>query len=79
MVLVVHSDALYLNEKQAWSRAGRHFSTGGHFFLSNTDVYPPNNDTVINTMQIIKAVMSSKAEAELWAVFLNAKQAMPMC
>ena len=63
MVVAIHSDASYLNEKQAQSRAG------GHFFLSNTDVFPPNNGVVLNTTQIIKAVMSSIAEAELRSAF----------
>jgi hypothetical protein len=35
MILNVHSDAGYLNEKKARSRAG------GHFFLSNNDTSPP--------------------------------------
>ena len=46
--------------------------------MSNTNVYSLNNGTVLNTAQIIKAVMSSTAKAELGAFFLNAKQAAPM-
>jgi hypothetical protein len=68
MILCIHSDAGYANEKNARSRAG------GHFFLSNNDQHPPNNGAIMTTATIIKAVMSSAAEAELGALFLNAKE-----
>ena len=38
---------------------------------------PPNNGAVLNTAQIIKVVMSSVAEAELGAMFINAQEAVP--
>ena len=63
MVLAVHSDAGYLNEPNARSRAG------GHFFLSNHAAHPPNNGAILNLAQIIKNVMSSATEAELGALF----------
>lgn len=69
MVLAVHSDAGYLNEKLARSRAG------GHFFLSSNSTYPSNNGAILTIAQIIKAVMASAAEAELGALFINAKEA----
>jgi hypothetical protein len=69
MVLAVHSDAGYLNEKLARSRAG------GHFFLSTNVTYPSNNGAILTIVQIIKAVMASAAEAELGALFINAKEA----
>jgi hypothetical protein len=68
MILCIHSDKGYANEKNARSRAG------GHFFLSNNDQFPPNNGAILTTATIIKAVMSSAAEAELGALFLNAKE-----
>jgi len=68
MILCIHSDAGYANEKNARSRAG------GHFFLSTDDQFPPNNGAILTTASIIKAVMSSAAEAELGALFLNAKE-----
>ena len=71
MVLNVHSDASYLCEPKAKSRAG------GHFFLSNDDDDPANNGAVLNIAQIIKNVMSSAAEAEIGALFLNSRQAIP--
>ena len=70
MVLAVHSDAGYINEPKAQSRAG------GHFYLSSDENFPPNNGVILNIAQIIKAVMSSAAEAELGALFINAKEAI---
>ena len=71
MVLVVHSDASYLSEPKARSRAG------GHFFLSSDTADPENNGAVLNLAQLIKAVMSSAAEAELGALYINACEAIP--
>ena len=71
MTLAIHSDASYLSESKARSRAG------GHFFMSNNAANPPNNGAVLNILQIIKSVMSSAAEAELGALFINSKQAVP--
>ena len=70
MILAVHSDAGYLNENKARSRAG------GHFFLSSNTPLPPNNGAILTIAQIIRAVMSSAAEAELGALFINAKEAI---
>ena len=47
-------------------------------FLSNQDGIPINNGAVLGISQIIKAVMSSAAEAELGALFINAKMAVAM-
>ena len=71
MLLAVHSDASYLSEPKARSRAG------GHFYCSTGDEYPPNNGAVLTIAQIIKAVMSSAAEAEVGALFINAREAIP--
>ena len=70
MVLAVHSDAGYLNEPNARSRAG------GHFFLSNHAAHPPNNGAILNLAQIIKNVMSSATEAELGALFITTREAV---
>jgi hypothetical protein len=70
MILQVHSDAGYCNEKKSRSRAG------GHFFFSNGDDDSPNNGAILTIASIIKAVMSSAAEAELGALYLNAKEAI---
>ena len=44
---------------------------------SNKDI-PQNNGAVLNIWQITKTVMSSAAEAELGALFINAKLALPI-
>ena len=72
MVLTIHSDASYLSEPKARSRAG------GHFFLSENDSDPRDNGAIHTVAKIIKAVMSSAAEAELGGLFINAKTAMPI-
>jgi hypothetical protein len=57
-------------EKNARSRAG------GHFPLSNDKTFPPNNGAILTNATIIKAAMSSAAEAKLGALYLNAKEAV---
>jgi hypothetical protein len=80
MALHVHSDASYLSASQARSRIG------GYFFLSATpndgqtppapdSTPPPFNGPVHVNTTILKSVMASAAEAELGAVFYNAKDA----
>jgi hypothetical protein len=71
MVLTVHSNASYLSKPKARSQAGRHF-----FLLSDTEDLI-NNGAVLNLAQIIKAVMSSAAEAEPGALYINACKAVP--
>jgi hypothetical protein len=68
MVLAIHSDAGYLNEEGARSRAG------GHHFLSENVASPSNNGAIYNEASIIKAVMSSAAEAEIGALYTNARK-----
>jgi hypothetical protein len=72
MVLAVHSDASYLSEPAARSRVG------GHFFCSSDVEDPPDNGAVLNISKILKAVMSSAAEAELGGLYINAREAIPM-
>jgi hypothetical protein len=72
MVLAIHSNSGYLNESKAQSRAG------GHFFMSSNLQNPQNNGAVLTIAHIIDAVMSSAAEAELGALFINAKEAVHM-
>jgi hypothetical protein len=71
MVLAGHSNASYLLETNACSRAG------GHFFMSNNEAIPSNNGGILTILQIIKAVMSSTAEAEIGALYINCKEAIP--
>ncbi len=46
--------------------------------MAGSEEIPINNGAVLNISQIIKAVMSSAAEAELGALFINAKMAVSM-
>ncbi len=71
MVLIVHSNASYLSKPKARSRAG------GNFSMSSDTKDPPNNSAVLNIAQLIKAVMSSAAEAKLGALYINAHEAVP--
>jgi hypothetical protein len=68
MVLAVHSDASYLSEPKACSRAG------GHFFLSSDTTVPPNNGAVLNIAHIFKNVMSLATEAELAGLYIMARK-----
>ena len=80
MILHVASDASHICEERSRSQAG------GHFFLANQPVkngnkpptLPTNNGAIHTLCQIIKTVMSSAAEAEIGATFLNAKDALPI-
>ena len=72
MILAIHSDASYLSEPKSRSRAG------GHMFMTGRKEIPSNNGAVLNISQIIRAVMSSAAEAEIGALFINAKTAVSM-
>jgi hypothetical protein len=45
-------------------------------FLSNDNKFTPNNGAILTIATIIKAVMSSAVEAELGALFINAKEAV---
>jgi hypothetical protein len=71
MVLAGYSIALYLSKSNAQSRAG------GQFFMSKNVETPPNNGAVFTIFQIIKAVMSSAAEAKIGAHYINCHEAVP--
>ena len=45
--------------------------------MSNNSPIPANNGAVVTISQIIKAVMSSAAEAELGALSINCREAIP--
>ena len=72
MVLAVHSDVSYLNKPKARSRAR------GRFFMSSNTTFPANNGAIHNTAQVIKAIMSSTVEAELWALYINTNFVAPI-
>eukprot|EP00957_Ditylum_brightwellii_P185902 14153481-Ditylum_brightwellii.AAC.1 len=71
MVLRVHSDASYLSEPKVRSRAGGYFYLGNH--------HPQHmNGLVLVLLQILRNVMASAAEAEMGALFENAKEAVAL-
>jgi hypothetical protein len=72
MRLAIHSDTLYLSEPKARSRAG------SLMFMAGMEDIPINNGGVLNSLQIIIAVMSSAAEAELGALFIKTKTMVSM-
>jgi hypothetical protein len=69
MILHVHSDASYLSEDEAKSRAG------GFLYMGNAAKHQKKltNGAILIISKVLKRVMSSAAEAEIGAVFINAK------
>ena len=75
MILNVHSDASYLSARYARIQAS------GHFFLGwkPQDKHPIHlNGAIFTLCHILKLVAASAAEAEIGALFLNAKEAKIM-
>ena len=72
MVMAVHSNASYLCEPKAKSRAS------GHFFMSNNAKIPPNNGAILNIAHIIKQCMTLATEAELATVYITAQEVVYM-
>ena len=71
MILFIDSDAAYLVERGAKSRAE------GFFYLGNKDGTIINGSILV-LAKIIKFVMSSAAEAEIAGLFMNAKYVVPI-
>jgi hypothetical protein len=70
MILHIHSDASYLSENEAKSRAGGFFCMG-----SNTKTDKKlTNSAILIISKVLKHVMALSAEAEFGAVFINAKE-----
>jgi hypothetical protein len=69
MILYIHSDASYFSEIEANSRAG------GFFYMGNSadTADKLTNGAILIISTVLKHVMSSAAEAEIGAVFINAK------
>jgi hypothetical protein len=83
MCLHIHSDASYLSEANAHSRAG------GNFLVSaksadpakppSADIPPPPYNGAIHTISAIMAsVVASATEAEFGALFHNSRDAAPI-
>ena len=71
MILNVHSDASYLSETKAHSRACGHFFMG--WSLKDGDPVKLNG-AFFTLCTILRFVVASAAEAELGALFLNCKE-----
>ena len=71
MILHVDSDASYLVEPGTKSRGG------GYYYLSSHK-FPKINGSIHCMATLIKAIMSSAAEAELGKLFLNATHIVSM-
>jgi hypothetical protein len=76
MILHIESDASYLSQPKARSRAA------GYFYLSDKTIdiatKPRFNGNVHIHCQIMKEVLSSAAESELGALFYNGKDGCPI-
>jgi hypothetical protein len=70
MILHSHSDASYLSENEAKTRAG------GFFYMGNTSQNDKKltNGAILIRSKVLRNVMSSAAEAEIGAFFINAKE-----
>jgi hypothetical protein len=71
MQLKIHSDASYLSEPKAKSRIG------GYFYLgckTNSRMKPISNGPLLCQTTFLKHVVSSVAEADFGALFVNAKE-----
>jgi hypothetical protein len=70
MILKVQSDASYLSEPKARSRAA------GHFYMGMTGTEKDTRQgAILATTSIMKPVLSSASEAEIGALFENCKHA----
>jgi hypothetical protein len=70
IILHIHSDASYLSENEAKTRAG------GFFYMGNTTKNDKKltNGAILIVSKVLKRVISSAAEVEIGAVFINAKE-----
>jgi hypothetical protein len=71
MQLNIHSDASYLSETKAKSRIG------GYFYLGNKTNSPKktlSNGPLLCHTTVLKQVVSSVAEEEFGALFVDAKE-----
>jgi hypothetical protein len=71
MQLKIHSDASYLSELKSKSRIGGYFYLG---YKTNSRMRPLSNGPLLCQTTVLKHVVSSVAEAEFGALFVNAKE-----
>ena len=72
IVLAAHSYDGFNKDSKSWSHAG------DHIFLSEDTQTPKWNGAVLTIAQIIKFVMLSAAEAEIGALYITAKEMIPV-
>ena len=80
VVLHIHSNASYFSETKARTRAG------GHYLLSDRSLQPnqpPKTSPLINSpiytvSTIMSNFMSSAAEADIGATFINLQESVPI-
>jgi hypothetical protein len=70
MILYINSDASYLSERESKSRAGGFFYVGNSADTANKRT----NGSILIINTVLKHMMSSAAEAEIRAVFINSKE-----
>jgi hypothetical protein len=70
MILYIHSDESYLSERESKSRSGGFFYMGNSADTANKLA----NGAILIISTVLKHVMSLAAEAEIGAVFINAKE-----
>jgi hypothetical protein len=71
MQLEIHSDASYLSEPKAKSRIGGYLYLGGKY---DSRMKPLSNGPLLCHTTVLKHVVSSVAESEFGALFVNAKE-----
>ena len=72
MILAAHSDASFLTEP------GSRSPDGAYIFLTENDPVPRINGPILTLATIIKYVMASAAESELAALYLTAREMVPL-
>eukprot|EP00957_Ditylum_brightwellii_P205386 15343655-Ditylum_brightwellii.AAC.1 len=73
MLLAIYSNASYLSETNAQSRAA------GHFYLTKKNDKDYNNGPTFTLSTIIKHVVALASDAEVAALFYNAQEAVSLC
>ena len=67
MILAIHSDASYLTEPKARSKAG------GHYYMADDDEEQPKDGPVHSVAQITRNMMTSAADAEIGSLYINSR------
>ena len=80
MIIHIHSDASYLSEPQARSRAGGHYFLGDERpNMSNPPTTRPwINNPIHSISRIMSNIMGSDTEIEIGAAHINGQEAVPI-